>query len=293
MTMVTYTSVVAHTTDAEFRAWGQELSTNLAASGLVQTADTGQINWTTVTRPGTGVAAGYEIWRFADSSIYLKIEYGTGNTATATSVWISVATGSNGSGTLTPAGLTTTRTAFFNNTVPSAITPYTTYIYRSADCVTVVFKNGSLGSGVASGPIWLFVIGKSVDVTGAATTTGYSVLTCVYGGNLLVQSVRTVSPAILYTQRSYGFTAIPNDPVSSVVGADAQAYLFWIGLPQAQPWPWAFVYVAGDIGRFITVSAALVGSTPHNYFTLGTVNGGSVLVSGYSSGNISLAVMME
>src|ERR1043165_7959340 len=98
MTTQSWSSVVDHSGDAGFRAWGSELSTKLAAAGLVQTSDTGQINWATVTGPGTNTAGGYEIWRFADSTLYLKMEYGTATgSASAPGLWCTVGTGSNGS----------------------------------------------------------------------------------------------------------------------------------------------------------------------------------------------------
>lgn len=92
-----------NSTDANFRAWGANLNSQMAAAGLVQTSDgvgTGaQINWTTVTRPLTGsTMQGYEIWRFDDafqatSPVYLKLEYGSGSQNTSPAIWITVGTG--------------------------------------------------------------------------------------------------------------------------------------------------------------------------------------------------------
>jgi len=96
-----------NSTDANFRAWGSAISAKFASMGLVNTTDTGQINWTTVTHPTTTNAkTGYEIWRFNDTlqstvPLYLKIEYGSGGAANAPTLWISIGSGSNGSGTLT------------------------------------------------------------------------------------------------------------------------------------------------------------------------------------------------
>ncbi len=93
--------------DTQFRAFAQAIHDAFAAMGLVQTADTGQIDLVTVTKPGAGfTAAGYEIWRFADthqaaSPIFFKIFYGTGTGATFPGLWLEVGSGSNGSGSLT------------------------------------------------------------------------------------------------------------------------------------------------------------------------------------------------
>lgn len=94
------------TTDAGFRAWAQKVHDALAAVGLVQTSDTGQINLTTVTAPALGAFAGYEIWRFNDAEqashpIYMKVEYGKAGATTQPALRWTVGTGSNGSGTLT------------------------------------------------------------------------------------------------------------------------------------------------------------------------------------------------
>ncbi len=106
MTTFNYNTPVAHANDADFRAWGVLYSAALAACGLVQTADTGQIDWVTVTRPGTNTAAGYQIWRFNDTlqgaaPVYIKFEFGTGASATRPMVWITLGTGSDGAGNIT------------------------------------------------------------------------------------------------------------------------------------------------------------------------------------------------
>lgn len=93
--------------DADFRSWGSGLAAQFAAVGLVQTADTGQINWTTVTRPSTSSYGGYEIWRFPSGTeqtacpIFLKIEYGIGTAADRPALRVQAASGTNGAGTLT------------------------------------------------------------------------------------------------------------------------------------------------------------------------------------------------
>ncbi len=95
------------TSDANFRAWGSYISARLDAVGLIKTADTGQIDWTTVLNPGaTSTIAGYEIRRFADSlqataPVFFKIEYGEGGTTDSPIIRIQFGSGSNGSGTLT------------------------------------------------------------------------------------------------------------------------------------------------------------------------------------------------
>lgn len=128
MAVTTYTARGAYLgagtttiTDALFRSWGTMMSSALSGIGLVQTSDTGQINWSTATWPGTNTtAAGYEVWRFDDSlqssaPIFMKIEYGRGvvNTGSVFMFRVSVASGSNGSGTLTGAATISAYALYF------------------------------------------------------------------------------------------------------------------------------------------------------------------------------------
>lgn len=118
--MTTYTSFAAgpYSTDATFRAWGTSVNAAIVGSGLVQASDTGQINWTTVTKPVTnGATVGYEIYRFNDSlqatvPVFIKITYLSGGNGSGNNYCWSmvVGTGSNGSGTITGTGSGTTLT---------------------------------------------------------------------------------------------------------------------------------------------------------------------------------------
>jgi hypothetical protein len=114
MTTQAWQTISGATDNATFRTIGSSLSARLASLGCVQTGDTGQINWSTVTYPAQNADAGYEIWRFADSlqgtaPIYFKITYGRPNVASSVPVRITlqVGTGSNGTGTLTGTALST------------------------------------------------------------------------------------------------------------------------------------------------------------------------------------------
>lgn len=94
--------------DTEFRQWGSAVSVAIAAVGLIQTSDTGQINWTTVLAPTTtNQKRGYEIWRFNDSlqatrPIYVRLDYGSGpNVQYNPQIWFTVGTATDGAGNIT------------------------------------------------------------------------------------------------------------------------------------------------------------------------------------------------
>src|SRR4051812_25718504 len=91
--------------DATFRTWAQGIHAQIVATGaLTQTADTGQVNLTTATRPLANAFAGYEIFAFNDAlqataPLYLKVEYGVGATQDRPSLRVSAGSSTNGAGT--------------------------------------------------------------------------------------------------------------------------------------------------------------------------------------------------
>ncbi len=113
MAVSTFTAAPINDTDANFRLWGKALSDALTAVGIPMTADTGQIDWATVLKPGAGnTAQGYEIRKFNDAlqasaPVLFKIEYGSATLATSPAVWMTIGVSSDGAGTLT--GLLSTR----------------------------------------------------------------------------------------------------------------------------------------------------------------------------------------
>jgi hypothetical protein len=176
--------------DAAFRAWGQAISAALAALGLVQTADTGQINWSTVTKPTVNATAqGYEVWRFADAlqataPVYVKIEYGSATSSTtAPGIWVTVGTGSNGSGTITGtdvanvSGAVTSRLACLQNgaTGPTA----TSWAAADADGSALALALHP-NAGASNGGMFV-LIERTRDWSGVATGDGVLVAVLTSG----------------------------------------------------------------------------------------------------------------
>lgn len=157
-----------NSSDANFRAWGSYLSARFAAVGLVNTSDTGQINWTTVTTPaGINTYQGYEIWRFADAlqataPVYFKIQYGEGSAVDGAGIRIQFGTGSDGAGNLTGT-LSTARDAEGNATAVACI------VVGSGDTNRFAFAGGWLA---ASGLGLCFSFERMKDATGADTAEG-------------------------------------------------------------------------------------------------------------------------
>jgi len=153
-----------NSSNALFRSWGSDISSKLSLMGQVQTGDSGQINWTTVSAPtGANNYPGYEVWRFNDSlqatkPVYYRLDYGAGGATNTPSVRLSVGTGSNGSGTVTGQLATVLTSQLATNS--------TTYFpcYYSGDTNRVgvaQFNSGSLQVNHA------FYIERSKDTIGA------------------------------------------------------------------------------------------------------------------------------
>lgn len=181
MTTAVWSALTAQATDAAFRLWGEALSDNLAAVGLTQTGDTGQIDWTTVTAPVAATTyQGYEIWRFNDTAhatvpIFIKIEYGSGSTdGTRPNLRVSVGTGSNGAGTLT--GVTILAATALNTTGTGATSAVNHFACYNTATGSLWFAIKGIDSASAGGPGMFFGIFRHVNDSGVPDTTGAEVI---------------------------------------------------------------------------------------------------------------------
>ncbi len=178
MTTATTFANAAITNDATFRAWGTVVSAAFASAGLVQTSDTGQINWTTVLKPTAAITlAGYEIWRFNDSlqgtaPIFLKISYYSGQNTSGNSpaLRVTVGTGSNGTGAITGVNTGLVNTTGSSTTSASDNTNECIRLSTSPG-VLVVALDTFLVSTPSCAPS-TFIISRTIDSTGNPTAEG-------------------------------------------------------------------------------------------------------------------------
>jgi hypothetical protein len=271
MTTRAWSFPVANTNDAEFRAWGVDVSTSFGLVGLIQTADTGQINWTTVTRPGvTATMAGYEIWRFSDSSVFFRIEYGTGSNVLAPGLRLTVGTGSNGAGTLTGT-VSSTQTINPNNTgVTDLGIPKQSFMSHSVD-------RGFLGvmlwlNAQTADASWAeFTICRVTDQNGAPINVGatvYNTRVVSSGAAYAVQALnfQTNSARTVNTAGEYSF--IPQGILSTLVGTDQQAFMHWTAMPRIYPVPQMLTVLEAEFATGQTFITTPIGTTPRTYITL-------------------------
>jgi len=106
MSTSTQTLPITMSDDATFRTYIQNFETALAACGLVQVPQTGEMNPTTVTKPTTTwTLPGFRIWRLNDAAqstnpIFLRFDHGTANAITTPYTYLSIGTAVDGSGVL-------------------------------------------------------------------------------------------------------------------------------------------------------------------------------------------------
>lgn len=283
MTTHSYSAVLDNTTDAGFRAWGSGLDAGLTTAGLVQTADTGQINWVTATRPGVNFTfAGYTIWRLANSSMYFKLQYGIANGNTLPLLQVQVGTGSNGSGTLTGQLSTATSVNTGNVAATSTAIAYTTYISvlsgtGTAEGLTCVVAMN--GANTSSTPVFAFFAHRSVDSSGNVTTSGFKLVSQSGSSTTgwIGQDVRTAATAFTGTQGQDSLGFAVGSPTSGVLNnGDNQVWLHWSDFKDGmQPHIGTCGYVAAEWAEVTTKSITLFGSTAHTYLAIGLSAGGA------------------
>lgn len=286
MTTAATNTTVSMASNAAFQAWVAEIVTMLFTTlGVTQTADTGQINPATVTIPGTTqTSAGYVIGRFNDtaqstSPIFFKLEFGTGSTTTIPALWITISTGSNGSGTLN--GTVGTRVAAGPNQLSitsPGVTPYITRAcYNAADGVLwLVWKNGGVGN--TNQALGGFAIFRSNDNAGAVTTDAVALLT----NSSTATGQNTGDAAIQYisylTSTAYNGTngtnatnwcAQPLGTTVTLFGSNAQFGFVWQYTPVLGITNWAGIALVGEFAVGTTTPAIIVGSTTHTYIAVG------------------------
>lgn len=263
MSYAATTSVTpTNSSDANFRAWGSAVSAKLASMGLVQTGDTGQINWATVLAPvALNTVQGYEIWRFADTlqataPVYFKLEYGSGAATNDPSFWFQIGSGSTGAGALT--GVANIRTRFTFTATATAIN-----VYWSGDthrCV-FAFKGSSLATS------FIMSLERTIDTSGV--TTGEGVLITFFGSSVWSQQAwnTTTGPYTAY-EVTLGALGPANAPFG-VSGTQLAIYPIFHNKGVFLPFGLnLFAYVDATIAAGITLTFSAY-SVNHTYMPIG------------------------
>lgn len=276
-----------NTSDATFRAWGSGISTRIANMGLVQTGDTGQINWTSVTHAtSVNTSAGYEIWRFADSlqstvPVYFKLEYGESVNSTSTGLWITIGSGSDGSGTLT--GRVTAR----NQLAPSTgSTIAQTHVFSGDTNRVGVAVATSLANGIE-----IFFIERAKNTDGSDSSAGI-LFSSFSGSNIrFMQFLPATLPATSSISDSH--IQPPTGATSGAFGTDTAIYPAFLshGGTYLNACTTHVGYFNADQTRDTTFTITMYGNT-HTFYALGNSAGPTSTV-GRGGTTLSLAMRYE
>lgn len=275
--MTTSTTVIdlsSFTTDAKFRTWGAAINAALTAAGLTNTADTGQINWTTVTKPiATATQAGYEIWRFNDTlqstkPIFIRIGYGSGGVASGNSpaTWITVGTGSDGAGTIT--GVNTGLIAGAQTSSAPTNTSATIQVcYNATSGYLLIAAAPILLAPTYYSAFWCLT--RTSDSSGAATGTGFALFK-----ETTSNAVTVTAQYVNFSSAYVGASTNPRcgmlqSSTSAATGSTVPLYKHYAGLPDFYPINTVVTYFSTDMVDLSTFSASPFGG-PHTYIAIGS-----------------------
>ena len=266
--MSTSSTTVApdNTSAANFRAWGSAINAALAALGLVQTGDTGQINWTTVAAPGAGTRL--RLPHHARQR-HFKLEYGAATTtATRPGMWLQVGTGSNGTGTLT--GNTSTRQQL--QSISSNTTLSNCYFSGSNNRIQVAMWPTINNITI------VFAIERLKDANGADITDGVQIL--------MMDNTPTMKAQVLPQSGSVPAQDSPvccgsSSLTTAIIGTEVGTFTVFPLRNKLYPPMMGFVgYMSTDLTALVTVTLTLYGSS----HTLLPLNGPTTFLRGNSNG---------
>ena len=137
---------------ADFRDWMIKFDTAIRAGGIITSSDSGQLPLYTVNLPtASGHYPVYRIYQFNDAlqtssgSVYIKVEFGAGNTTALPQLRMQVANATNGSGSVVGNG--TTRTVIAGTATGADTAPcyFSSTTSRLTFCIWATNQPGASG----------------------------------------------------------------------------------------------------------------------------------------------------
>lgn len=259
---------VDFSTDAKYRVAYAEIQTMFAAAGLIQTADTGQVNLTTA----NANVGGYQIWKINDSlattyPIFVKINLFFQYSSYYT-MQITVGTGSDGAGNIS--GVVSDLDMITNQqgTANSNVTNYDTRLCVSEGFIGFVWKVGGYFNGSSYSALAAFFISRSVDDTGAIT--GDKIYIYAPGYTIKTQVLDVLNGAARTSFADSSFCFIPGAVTSSLVGTSVQVYRHFMSTPRVRPVAHMATVLSAEVSYGTTFSFIPVGTTTsHTFMSLG------------------------
>lgn len=272
MATQTFSTSPSNSSNAYFRDWGKKLSDAMETVGFTKTADTGQIDWTTVLAPGAALTImGYEIRAFSDAlqasnPVVVKIEYGSGS-SNASNVAINVTVGraSDGAGTLVGEISST----FAIKCANTSTTAYDCYVSGASDRIGfAMFSNATY--------LLSLYIERTKSSAGANTVAGVNIVGTVASSNYQ-QYFAKKGLGNPFTIATPGICCLAPYSGTAVNGSDIGLFPIFPLLGYADnPDLGACVYFTADIAAATSVALTILGAS-HTYITvagsIGTING--------------------
>lgn len=289
MATSTVSKVSDNSTDANFIAWSKAISDAFIAFGWTRTADTGQINWGTVTRPVSGnVAQGYEVFAFNDTlqataPYFLKIEYGSGGAVNNPGLWLTLGTGTNGAGSLSG-----TVTARLQVAAPSNVnaTHVCKFAGDNSRFVCALWPEYNSASNHIA-----FGIERTHNADGDDTATAAVLFAATASIKNIMVCPNAGTGGAPTAETSFG-TLTPIS-ASSVRGTNFGLFYIYPFLgPALNPIRNAAVYFNAEITANMEISGSLYGEA-HNLYTIGGSTGGYSRGSGTDNTNSRLAIRYD
>lgn len=299
--MTTYTGASYSTTifsgvptGAQVSAFYTAIYDALNAVGLVQTADTGQLNPASTTWPGTvNTEAGYYIYRFNDAQqgtdpIFLKVSLRKGSNNGKMEVWVQVGQGSNGSGTLTGSTTDMVNTSAYYNTSNTGTTTVQTYACAIDGVFWLVYGYNNPVYRCAQG---FLVVERTRDPTTGAFDAAGVVLAhrgdagAVAIQSAFVQSLKWTGP--VKSLDSSSVCIVPGMPTSTALtNGDKQIYPWWYDLQGVRQMCSVGTILQSEVGVApTTFTATPYKTTSRTMITLGVAgNGNPLTVSAAGAG---------
>lgn len=286
MTTASATFAYDHSSDAGFRVWGKGVSDLLVAAGAVLTADTGQINWTTVTRPGAGASAGYEMFKFTDTTgdWYLRVSYETAAVATYPALSFQIGASTNGAGVL---DVNTVRSiGRWDRPVLSSATAVTSYACVYQGAMSLQFGQSTTAGGILT-------IERRRDRTTGALVSAFDFMafgTSAGGAFGSANATRLLNvswranPAWVSTAGTYSMSSfVPFGQTSSGSAGDKNIYVWYGSFPAAHVAISGCTYIASEITADTTFSVVLPpGSGSRTYRATGMLGAANQLTTTYA-----------
>jgi hypothetical protein len=269
-----------------FKNWGMAISSAFATFGWVQTADTGQVNWSTISTVPNGYV--YEVWKANDAQaatlpIYVKAWYGN-ISAVVVSFAVTVGTGSDGAGTITGAISFNQQVVNGNGLVSGGVsgqgsTPLPCYFSGDAGEIRMLLWTTNTSASSAFG------IERSKDATGAKTaqyftclfvTTQASTTNIGQQTTLNASSVANRENTLISTNCSSGMNTglfgaqIAVFPIFPLFGQLGNPMLGWMSACAADVTNNTTVNVLSMYGSTHTYFACKDGPTNGSYQNIGT-----------------------